>query len=540
MFYWLIPRHEFPHDAWTYNADAVGFFVEIAATFGFTSFALLLIIAGRRSGHWVWRALLPVAFVGLLAIIPAEQAVVVAVVQLAVFVIFTAICRKVWRRFEIRDIMALTMFFALSLAYAVNFPLQYLSLKSVLVGTAFGMFTLIADAATQAKRIWIKWIIAILIPYTALLILVLSCRETKSKRLQRLSPWLVAFVSLPVLLMIGDLLYKTPLPPPYATGPNSLGKLISVEHQIGDWTDLSDPQIPMAGPDLQKVPEDEVGLVAIVSSYAQPLREATVIIGEPAWMSVNYNWIYSGGFKERCPQRNIQMSLNQIFIANARLAMMHERSDDAIKCYVKAFQVNQMCGNGGLPLDRSLSMNLDVELLKEIYRYQDQYNLKQLHRLIDAIIAQDKAYEPFEAVMDRRRAWEDRVPRWNQQLLLRYLKFKHLDPLRSKDWQMKFNVSACRLMVCELAISGFRKANKHLPQSLAALVPDWIGEVPFDPFLDKEAPLKFTINEQDEPKPGYSLYSLAGDQIDHKGRVDKASVYKNPTDLTLGAIFKLR
>lgn len=79
--------------------------------------------------------------------------------------------------------------------------------------------------------------------------------------------------------------------------------------------------------------------------------------------------------------------------------------------------------------------------------------------------------------------------------------------------QLRLQESGIRTM---LALEQHRHEAGALPESLDALVPKWLSEVPMDPFAETPAPLIYRVLGA-ETGPGYTLYSVGYDATDDGG-----------------------
>lgn len=80
-----------------------------------------------------------------------------------------------------------------------------------------------------------------------------------------------------------------------------------------------------------------------------------------------------------------------------------------------------------------------------------------------------------------------------------------------------------------LAIEQFRLTHNRLPDALDELVPDFLTEVPRDPFAPDSQPLRYRRNDN-----GYTLYSIGEDQTDNNATTydDQDAKYTDGTDIT--------
>ena len=534
MFYWLIPQYSLPYDAWTYHKSMIWWAAELAIILAFTSFSLCLIFASKGPGNWAARMILPIAFLAGLMWVDAGSALFVGLVQAVLFLAWVCIRNKVWNQFGIRDVMMLTLFSALMITCVLKLEVRWVfNWKVLLVGVTFGLFTGLADSVVRASRGWPKWV-AGLVPYLTLLILILGIRESKWQAIRPL--WLViaCLVALPVLGGFATLIHQPPIPKEYASGKNHIHELIQVGEQIGDWCDISTPPIPLVGTRIQQLPTTETALRSFYNLHAEAVANAKELIGKDSWMFVNYDFVYRTGFKDRCPQRNAVLPLNFLLLSEARIALLDHQTDDAVQSWQDAFGIQRLACNGGLPLDRVMSIRHDTDIVKEIYGNRDQLSDEHARTLIKSIVEQDRAYEPYADVWQRRLAWESRVPEWNQQLLLDYLRQTALfGPRSSDEWSDSLGSAIKRLMACELAIRAFEIRNLRLPESLEELVPEWLDEIPSDPFSPTSEPLIYKA-ESDT----YRLYSLGKDEVDNGGKDEKPGSYTPSFDLTLESTFR--
>ena len=82
-----------------------------------------------------------------------------------------------------------------------------------------------------------------------------------------------------------------------------------------------------------------------------------------------------------------------------------------------------------------------------------------------------------------------------------------------------------RLMRVSCAIEQYHIVNQRLPDNLAALVPQYLSELPKDPI--NQEPLRY----QTHGKSGYTLYSIGIDQQDNQGKPSKSGKPKKGTDI---------
>jgi len=86
------------------------------------------------------------------------------------------------------------------------------------------------------------------------------------------------------------------------------------------------------------------------------------------------------------------------------------------------------------------------------------------------------------------------------------------------------DLARLRMMRTALAIERFRLAHGKLPEKLDDLVPQFLPEIPSDPFDDK--PLRYVKRER-----GYMIYSVGENRKDEGGAERKPGVSPGPDDI---------
>ncbi|MEM9411945.1 MAG: hypothetical protein AAGA30_12575, partial [Planctomycetota bacterium] len=305
---------------------------------------------------------------------------------------------------------------------------------------------------------------------------------------------LVTLALLPLAILYADVVHRLPKPVNARTGPNGIDELIAIGNKIGDAVDRSNPRVPLQGAPLMPFPVEQKKLKKIVRTYSSQLAEAREVLGRPTSLRVNYDWHYDGGFRNRCPHRNVLVALNIILTAEIRLALADKDFDQAIESYRDGLAFNKMCGNGGLLLDRDLAVRQDIDLTKELFAFRDQLSVEQLNVICQSIANRHNDYEPVSDVMSRRLIWEDRVARWNERLWLRYLSWLEKSPtdvrMRKENWAQRIR----DLYGIQLAVLKYQKTMENSPKSLQELVPDYVDQIPANAYVHRQE-VKYMVNE---------------------------------------------
>ncbi|MGH7194016.1 MAG: hypothetical protein ACREJM_10860, partial [Candidatus Saccharimonadales bacterium] len=147
--------------------------------------------------------------------------------------------------------------------------------------------------------------------------------------------------------------------------------------------------------------------------------------------------------------------------------------------------------------------------LSAVFRPSDQIvYLKSMEKFIEAFESSGPALR--DAVVDA----EDQVRQFANEPLarLRYpISMAILPAIDPYPGAVNRAIAYRDSVRVALAIERFRLRHRKLPQKLAVLVPEFLPEVPLDPF-DGE-PLRYRVDETE-----YAIYSIGGDGIDQGGQ----------------------
>lgn len=530
--FWFLREYHLEVDAWVYHG-MFGSIFEVLATLTFTALALLLCwsveIQGStegvndEEGHWAKRGMLVFAFFAVLFWARFDEVVFVGLIQALIFYMPFLIYRKPWRKFEIRDIMIGMLLICCGITILINTPVHFgVGWKSpLIVGVVFGLLNLLAYWLVYSDRVKTKWLLAVLIPYITLLTVILSLGKTNKQTSIWICRALAAVVFSPYVLSIGFLSYSHPKPNEIGSGENALDQIIAIGNEIGDISDQA-PPYPKNRPTLRPFPKTFAQMQSVVDAYSPMTKKCRTLSSMPAWLSVNYDWKNFDDFQERCEERSALAVLTTTMLAEGKLAFLENRIDDGLASFSECMDLNRQCGSGGLPMNTSEAMGRDQYMIEKFADLQSQLNPEQAKSFAKRLLEQCDAYESLDVLMERRIAWEDRVPKWHQRLVLKYLAYQGRHPRGHMPYFISIHKTQLKLLALQLFIAAHQKTDGELPDSLDQILIELPNSTNSDPFSADGASFIYRKSEDE-----YVLYSVGNNGSDDGG---------GKLDLTLDSI----
>ncbi len=522
--FWFLRKYDLEVDACSY-VDFFGPIVDVLATFTFTALALLLCWSVDIQGleketnvdsenrHWALRAKWVFVFFAVLVWVRFDEVVLVGLVQAGLFYLPFLVSRKPWRKFEIRDIMMGTLLVCCVMTFLMNTYVRFwMSWRSpLLIGILFGLLNLLAFRLVSTGRLGVKWILAIAIPHVTLLTIILSLGLSN----KRVSTWirrsLTVVVFLPAVLAIAVLSYTHPKPAEIGTGKNALDEIIATGNKIDNIFRHASPY-PRTGPALRPFPGTVAQMKRVVSAYSPMTKKCRDLASDPAWLSVNYEWTNFDDFEGRIKERSAMNVLTTTMLVEGQLAFLENRIDDGLMSFRDAMDLNRQCGSGGLPMNTSDAMSRDHYMIEKFADFQNQLTQEQAGSFAMRLLEQCKAYESSDVLMERRIAWEDRVPKWHQRLALKYLAWCGEHPRGSIEFRMRRHETQLKLLALQLLVFAHEKSQGEFPESLDEIQFKELDFLRSDPFASAGTP--FSYSKVDDK---FILYSVGANGVDDNG-----------------------
>lgn len=233
-------------------------------------------------------------------------------------------------------------------------------------------------------------------------------------------------------------------------------------------------------------------------------------------------------------------TLARALAADARLAQIDGRPDDAARIYLDAIQLGYRVRAGGLLIDGLVGIGCSWTGAQQLYRIRESLSSEACHEAIDQIMTMTESAETYGAFHRRDRIWEQNALGWHGHLQMRLFDLTGSTLLFSnEEIRDRFvnEQATMRLLITELGLRAYYLDHQAWPDSLDALSPDYLDRVPADPFDDHGGLLRYKPMED-----GYEMYSLGVNRIDDGGERladDNSFFFKLPTagDLRLDVQF---
>lgn len=309
--------------------------------------------------------------------------------------------------------------------------------------------------------------------------------------------WLAALA-----VMYCQMLWLLPLPPPFSTAPTHHRRLMEISQRIRG---LKSPTSPAARADRQALLDETIRLVEDDNYIPyNPLEDASL----DAWNAFlmpsqltrdlaraldadSADALAAGDHDRACT----------LALANVRLGLMLRRGSTLIE-YLIGTAVQ------GLTAKRLIAARADV-------------SPEQARRIITVLQQSLDQQEDFGAIKYRDRVMAERAYGWAARLsnILESAGLPSQIYLASSiDEPQLRSTAMVRLLQTDLALHLYQSHHGALPQRLGDLVPDYLPDLPLDPYSQK--PLVYRANGD-----SFLLYSVGHDRIDNGGNFTNMTTY---------------
>jgi len=199
-------------------------------------------------------------------------------------------------------------------------------------------------------------------------------------------------------------------------------------------------------------------------------------------------------------------------VADARLAEVNGRYDEAVRCYLDALRLARAIAKEGIVADAMQGWIVEDRAVTGMWRLHDRLTKEQTRTLLDRLRRLEAEREPFDTLRKREMAWQEYGLGIGFRMVGRLMgKDLFAD---STDAVVLFGMrcqARMRTLICTLAVHLRAIDHGSEPEALAALVPDYLDQLPTDPFTRQ--PLRYRNDAK-----GHLIYSVGPDKKDDGGR----------------------
>lgn len=473
-----------------------------------------------------------------------------------------ATTRRFAFRFSIRSLLALTVLVAALTAIGVRVGVEIpaLSLPPWLMlpyGLTSGCSVLLAIWLLTAKRKWIGWVAALLLclglaaamaPYDwffsavvenswarfvlmpaimmgSWMLVALWLGETAihgepgkqsaqclprnhGKRIAGRTVFCVVMIALAVLpgFVFYKLLHRLPLPIIPEPNPNGFDDIVAAGNAFNKSPILSGSVEPSSTKQLAaeiakySVAYDRLrlGLSRDVLAQAWPKEDSP-----PAEL---WRLACSGGAAR---------SAARALCCESQWAEQQNRPGDAARIAVETIRLGQATQRNGLVTNYLVGVAIEAVGEDRLCQVLPQLNAEQCRETIAALSEIDQQREPLDKMLRRERVWDERAFGWIGHLCLVLEDISPTgnplhDKIRLTDTR---RIASTRLLIVELALRAFQVDHGTMPDRLDQLTPEYLKELPVDPFDPQGRPLRFVKSDRE-----MIVYSVGADGDDDNGR----------------------
>ncbi len=471
---------------------------------------LLLVVVARLPWHWFLRAMLALGVVAAFALLPGMQQAPAydlvllvfaqACVVLAPWLVFptNAATGRLQRRFSLSTLLLLMPPVAIVTALAVRVPSHVWegSPWLLLLGAIAGFSTLCAAVVGLGRGRWWARLLAFfpaLPSFGVMTCLWLGRRARRSlpagSRAARLGRWVAGGAA----LAIGGLLFVPFVLLFYwlATAPRLVAQPLPLNNGLDDLERVGKqlPRAPDFGVRVGTPWATNRELDQFVQQHAAEFALARAAL-ERECHALPYD--LEGTRIERYGHyRNVVRAYQSASTAAAR----NGRPDEAVQYGLECYRLGQAVGRGGIVIDALVGQaaeGIAVERLASVRHLLDRAAAVQLSR---QLLAFDQSQEDLEILFARERAWQ----------ISWFGYFGGLEQLAGSNEGIEENVPRVkqrssvmlRLLAADLAVRAYFKDHGQLPETLDALVPEYLPAVPLDPYNDE--PLRYEAEQRSWP-----------------------------------------
>jgi len=280
--------------------------------------------------------------------------------------------------------------------------------------------------------------------------------------------------------------------------PNGADDLLAIDKQL-KWSALPSTDVSLAS---------EQQCVKFAAENQRQLDRIRESLGKP-WLHVPDHIDFNKNFQYIHAMRDVAFAL----WANARAEAAQGRFDLAARDYLDMIHLANLSSLGGLTIEESVANAIAGAAQGELVAYLEQFDPPTLREIAYTIELLDGSHEPLETLQARDDFHTAIISGWLERLV----------NLPSQQGRGSVNSATAtsrdrcdarlRLTALEAAIRAYALERGSPPDSLAALVPQYLTALPLDPFCQHEDATFVYRRDGDR----YLLYSLGHDGYDDGG-----------------------
>lgn len=239
-------------------------------------------------------------------------------------------------------------------------------------------------------------------------------------------------------------------------------------------------KIDMGDPANQPLP----ALSDLVERHRAIFDAAKAALDQDSLVPVEYNQAWLVEDLERIGRFR---SLGRLFLAKARVDSVKPELSDAIGDYLDVIRLSLRISQGGLLSDAMTGAAIRRQALQGLGGLQPRLLPDQARRLIRDLISLDNRVEPFSNVGRRDMEFGANANGFAGRLASLFPQIRNMALAGIKAGENSIHASTLlqRRLILQIAIQFYRADQGSDPDRLADLVPNYLSEIPLDPFGTK-------------------------------------------------------
>jgi hypothetical protein len=219
---------------------------------------------------------------------------------------------------------------------------------------------------------------------------------------------------------------------------------------------------------------------------------------------------YRAGFRAQT-QGNTLYELGRLFRWEGRLAVRDRRTDAAAQSFLDMVRLGHAVARGGLEGDCWLGCQLESGGMRGLISIRGDLDPATCRQAIGVLRELDRRREPYHAFRARDAAYDDALQGRLRALVWEMENYRtNAQQRASLVDQYDEMITEARLVQVELAIRAYEGERGREPDSLEALVPLYLPDLPLDPFSGRPPVYR-------RGRSGHVLYGIGPDRRDDGG-----------------------
>lgn len=317
---------------------------------------------------------------------------------------------------------------------------------------------------------------------------------------------LFAIIFLPAAGAYFRIAFPVPIPRVDALDPNGYLALA----KLGDELEQADT-LSLESPSETQIRE-------FVAANCQQLQEARAALELPHTAPVRYEDAELHWFSSLQGLRQLARGM----VNEGKVAALDGRPDAAAAIDLDVMHLGQIASQGGLYVDSLVGGAIESSGVSELCKIRQSISPKTARHLVEALKRLDARRESLEAVAQREAAWQQHAYGWAGRIVF--------DAEDSSGEGVKLaadgEIARTRLLICDLAVGLYLAEKGTLPERLEQLAPNYLRELPVDPFSGHS----FAYRPAGDK---FLLYSVGPDREDDGGKPTENNALIGEGDLVL-------